>query len=165
MLPVPRAQRVGELVVRDPEEPGAERRALVAVAVDGRQRGDERPLGGVLGVVVVAQEVEAVAVDAVQVPAIERAERGAVALRGADVRQVGVRRRPARARRRGSTRHAGTAGRTPSDLAAGDDVATALAVLDHQRPGRRRDRPRARARRPAAVSTLTAEPSVEQSAR
>ena len=102
MLPLPRAQRVGELVVRDPEEPGAERGALVAVAVDGRQRGDEGPLGGVLRVVVVAEEVEAVPVDAVQVPAIQRAECGAVALRGADVRQVGVRRaRPSRPR--GST--------------------------------------------------------------
>ncbi len=164
VLPMPRAQRVGELVVRDPEEPGAERGALVTVAVDGRQRGDEGPFGGVLGVVVVAQEVEAVPVDPVQVPAIQRAECGAVALRGADVRQIRVLRAPTRAPAvaRRSRRHRGS---HPGHLATGDDVATALAVLDHQRAGRRRGRPRARARRPRAVSTLTAEPSVEQRAR
>lgn len=90
LLPEPRAQRVRELVVRDPEEPGTERGALVDKPVDGGQRGGEGPFRGVLGVVVVAEEVEAVAVDAVNVPAIQRPECRAVALRGTDIGQIRI---------------------------------------------------------------------------
>ena len=164
LVPMTRAQRVRELVVRDPEEPGTERGALVAKAVDGRQRGDEGPFGGVLGIVVVAEEVEAVSVDAVDVPAIQRPERGAVALRGADVRQIGIRgaRPGGRAAARPSRRHRRP---HPGHLAAGHDVTTA--VRDPRRPTRRshRGRPRGPCTVPSTVSTLTAEPSVEHRAR
>ena len=70
-MAAPRPQRVRELVVGDPEEPRPERRSLVAIAVDGAQRGQEGALRGVLRVVMVAEQVEAVAVDRIQVTPIQ----------------------------------------------------------------------------------------------
>ena len=122
-----------------------EGRSLVAVAVDGAQRGHEGALGRVLGVVVVAEQVEAVAVDAVQVAAVERARRP----RGP----------PApRARRRDRGRRAAARGRgarstlmrapraDPHDLAAGQRHATDPAPRP---PGPRARRSRRPAPRPA----------------
>ena len=117
-MPAARAERVGELVVGDAEQPRAEGRALVAIAIDGAEGGEERALGDVLGVVVVAEQVEAVAVDAVEVAAIQRPERRAVALRRAHVGEVGVLGRPARASRssNGSCRRSRARTRTTSPL-------------------------------------------------
>ena len=127
------------------------------------QRGGEGPFGGVLGVVVVAEEVEAVPVDAVDVPAIQRPERGAVALRGADVRQIGIRGALSGDAPR-LDRHAGTAGRTR---------VTSPPVTTWRPPWRSSTTNAPVASRstarpctvPSTVSTLTAEPSVEHRAR
>ena len=71
------AMRIGDGVVGDAEQPRPEGRALVMEVRQRAQGGQEDALGHVLRVVVVAELVEGVAVDAVQVPAVERREGGA----------------------------------------------------------------------------------------
>jgi hypothetical protein len=163
LVSLPRAERIGQLVVRDPEQPGTERGALVAEAIDGGQRGDERPLSDVLGVVVVAEEVEAVSVDTVDVPAIQRPEGGPVALRGADVGQVGI--CPASPRELPwPHRHAGTTGRSRVTSPPVTTWRTPPPSSTTRAPVASRSTARPRSV-PSTVSTLTAEPSVEHRAR
>ena len=85
-------------VAGDPEEPDAERRRAVAVggagalleAVEVREGGEERPLRGVLGLVMVAELVVRVAVHLGEVPAVEGVELGGIAARGLDERPVPI---------------------------------------------------------------------------
>ncbi len=76
------ATLVRDDVAGDPEKPDAERRSAFAVGragpllepIEMGQRSEERPLGGVLGLVVIAELVVRVAVHLGQIPAIERIE-------------------------------------------------------------------------------------------
>ena len=93
-----RAAALGDGVARDLEEPDAEGRGALAVGRAGPllepaevgQGGEERPLGGVLRLVMVAQLVERVAVHLGQVLPIEGLEPGRVRLGRLDEPSVAV---------------------------------------------------------------------------
>src|SRR5688500_7017901 len=160
-LPAARPQRVGQLVVRDAEEPGSERGALVSKSVDAAERGEERTRGDLLGVVLSAEEIEAVAVDAVQVAPVERAELAPIALRGANIPEIRVDRGWRTAPR--LQRHAGTPRRTftTSPLAitwrpsAASTTSAPVSSRSTARPSTG----------PLGVATVTKLPSVVQAAR
>ena len=92
------AASLGDRVAGDLEEPDPERGGSLAVgraralleASEVRQRGEERPLGDVLRLVVIAQLVERVVVHLGQVLPIEGLEPGRVRLRRLDERAVAV---------------------------------------------------------------------------
>ncbi len=92
------ASPLGDHVAGDLEEPDPEGRRALAVGRPGallepgevRQRGEERPLGGVLRLVVVVQFVEREAVHLGQVLPIEGLEAGRVRLGGLDEPPVAV---------------------------------------------------------------------------
>ena len=87
-----RAPVVRDDVAGDAEQPDAERRGALAVGRPGPllesaevgQREEERPLGGVLGVVVVAELVVRVGIHLGEIPAIEGFEGSGVVARGLD---------------------------------------------------------------------------------
>ena len=92
------AAHVGDDVPGDLEQPDPERRGALAVGRPGplleagqrAEREQERPLGGVLGVVMVAELVVGVAVHLGEVLPIEGVEPGRVAQGGLDERSVAV---------------------------------------------------------------------------
>ena len=160
--PAPAAENVGDLVVRDAEEPRPEGRSLVAEAADRPESGQEGALGRVLGVMVVAEEVEGIAVDPIEVAPVQDAERRPIDLGRADIREVRVAERPQRPRGR-IVRHAGTVGlaRTTSPLAIATGPSsvrrTSAPVASTSTAVPRRGRP--------PTSTSTVVPSVRQAAR
>ena len=146
----------------DPEEPRPEGRPLVAEAIDGAERSEERPLGGVLGVVVVPEQVEAVAVHAVQVAPVEGREGGVIRLRGSDVGEIRVH-PPRLVGGRAVDAHAGAPLRTRT-ISPLVSSTRPPAVSSTSAP--RSSIPMARpSTRPVAVSTATSVPSVVQTSR
>jgi hypothetical protein len=132
------------LLVRDDvpgdlEQPDAEGRGAFAVgrpsplleAVQVRERGQERPLRGVLGGVVIAELVVGVAVHAGQVPPIEGIEACRIALRRLDQRSIQVEVRDAGLGIRGRSRS--------------PEHRTSHAVTPVRRRGDAESRPRGRA--------------------
>ena len=89
---------VGHDVASDPEEPDTERGRTISVPgtcsllepLEVGKGGEERPLGGVLGLVMVAELVVRVAVHLCEIPAIEGVEAGRVAARLLDERAIPV---------------------------------------------------------------------------
>jgi len=76
----PRAEVIDRQVVRDPEEPGRERRRPPAELADRLEHLQERLRGQVLGVVPVPDRHVQIAVDAIEVLEVQLLERVTVAL-------------------------------------------------------------------------------------
>jgi hypothetical protein len=94
----PGAALVGDRVSGDLEQPDAERRRSVAVGRPGPllepaevgERGEECPLGDVLGLVMIAELVEREAVHLGEIPAVEGVEQEGIALGRLDEGPVAV---------------------------------------------------------------------------
>ena len=92
------ATLVGDDVAGDPEKPDTECGRTISVAgtcsllepMEVGKGGEERALGGVLGLVMVAELVIRVAVHLCEIPAIEGVEAGRVAARLLDERAIPV---------------------------------------------------------------------------
>jgi len=92
------ATLVGDDVAGDPEKPDTERGRTISVAgtcsllepMEVGKGGEERPLGGVLGLVMVAELVIRVAVHLGEIPAIEGVEAGGITARLLDERAIPV---------------------------------------------------------------------------